>query len=65
MIKEIGSIKYFDEESDSEAYIFVRKYKDAHVALSISIKGNGDIDTLMTKKTAKELSDVLLLAIEE
>ncbi len=64
MTKELVSIQYFDEESESEAFATIRKFEDK-IALSLSIQNNGDIDTLMTKEKASEIAKALLIAVSE
>ena len=64
MIREIASIDFVDEEAQSEAFVKIRNLEDK-VALSISIKGNGDLDTLMPQERAKGTADVLYRAIAD
>ena len=62
MLINIASIKFYDEESNSEAFSSIGIYEDK-IALSISIKENGDIDTLMGKEDAKAIADALYKAV--
>ena len=62
MFKDIASIKFHDEESNSEAFASIRKYQDK-IAFSLSVKANGDLDVLIGKEKAKEIADGLYKAI--
>ncbi len=64
MLIEIASIEFHDEESNNEAFVSIRKYHNK-VAFSLSVKANGDLDTLMEKETAKAIADALYMAIDE
>ncbi|MGD9158477.1 MAG: hypothetical protein PVG39_08735 [Desulfobacteraceae bacterium] len=64
MFIEVASIEFHDEESNSVAFVSIRKY-EKKVAFSLSLKENGDLDTLMGQETAKAIADALYTAIGE
>ena len=62
MITNIASIKFHDAESDSEGFASIRLY-GGKVALSLSTQENGNLDTLMSKESGKEIADAIYKAI--
>jgi len=63
MITNIASISFHDAESDSEGFASIRLC-EGKVAISLSTNENGDLDTLMSKESAKEIADAIYKAIE-
>ena len=64
MIEDVASIRFFDEESESNAIAIIRRL-GGKIAFSISAESNGDIDTLMTKEKAMEIANALIRATNE
>ncbi len=60
-MKNAGSLRFKDADSGDDAFVSVR-YGDTNVALAVSLKQDGDIEVLMSKKDAKVLLDALRTA---
>jgi hypothetical protein len=64
MMTEAATIMFQDADSSDEAVAIVR-YDADHVALGLSLKGDGDLEVLMKKADAKKLSDALMAALTQ
>ena len=61
--KNIDTIDYIDCNDKEEACIIISQCDD-HVAICLSLKSQGDIESLMDKKTTLKLIDALRRASE-
>lgn len=61
--KNIDTIEYIDCNDKEEACIIIRQCDD-HVAICLSLKSQGDIESLMDKRTTLKLIDALRKASE-
>ncbi len=59
---EAATISFRDSETSEEAVAIVR-YNENQVALCISLKSNGDVETVMRKEDAVRLVEALKKAL--
>ena len=57
------TIEFHDVESDDQAHAIVRRI-GPHVALALTISGNGDIDVAFDLESAKKIAGALVAACE-
>lgn len=56
--EQVLTLRYNDQESHDEAYIGVRRIGEL-VALCVSLRKDGDVQTVLTKNDAMKLADAL------
>ena len=54
------TIHYIDMIADDESIITIRKCEDAKIAIGVSIKNEGDIETLMNYETFVKFKDIII-----
>ncbi len=64
MMKEAATITFQDVGTSDEAIAIVR-YDESRVALSLSLKADGDVEVVMKKADARKLVEALKEAISE
>jgi len=62
-MKESATIEFRDAETSDEAVVIV-KYDDTEVALTVSLRSNGDIEVYMAKDVARKILAALARAVE-
>jgi hypothetical protein len=55
---EVGTIVFVDRESSGEAVAIIER-DDSHVSLTLSLKSNGDVTTVLTRSDASRLLRLL------
>ena len=58
------TIQFFDEESRSEACVIVRRCGE-RIALCVSLRSDGDVETFMDKGNATHLIEALREALKD
>lgn len=61
MMEEISTILIRDADSSDEAVVIVR-HDTKHVALSISLRSDGDVELVMENADAKAIMEALRVA---
>ena len=61
----IDEVDFFDHESDSPAFMHLRKSTAGGIAIGFAVTGNGDLDLAVTLADARRLGERLITAADE
>jgi hypothetical protein len=64
-VENIDEIDFFDHESDSAAFMHLRKTDGGGISIGIAITKNGDLDLTVTVDDARRLGERLVAAANE
>lgn len=64
-MENIDEIDFFDQESDSAAFMHLRRTGNGRISIGIAITQNGDLDLTVTVDDARRLGERLVAAADE
>ena len=61
----IDEVDFFDHESDSAAFMYLRKSAGGGISIGFAIVKNGDLDLSVSLEDARRLGERLMAAADE
>jgi hypothetical protein len=61
----IDGVDFFDQESDSPAFLYLRRSEGGGISIGFAIRSNGDLDLAVTIGDARKLGERLVAAANE